>query len=246
MSAAHGPSPLPVDAKRWLDALPDRPFRPLPVGMMRAMADARAPLEDVVLDRLAFGTSMQRVPDRGYRAAFLVSLVGEWRCAAGLPVLVQHLDTPWGYGWDELIHAFTRIGPASIPSLLYAAFDGRSTVLARQRALRALASCAHAAVDPDDEWPGDGRAHYGEICAALRLVLHRWAAEPRAIVDEAALRLCGLRCLEAWDEVRDLFARGVVREREGFTANIAADLIEGRLWTADLGGWSSSMIDHLP
>ena len=246
MHVPTGPAPLPIDAKRWLEALPDRPFRPLPPGLIHAMSDARDAIEDAVVARLALGTSMQRVPDRGYRAAFLVALAGEWRSTTALPSLVLHLDTPWGYGWDELVHAFTRVGPASVPSLLYASFDGRATVLARQRALRALASCAHAACDPDDPWPGEGPANYGEICAALRLVLHRWAAEPRVLVEEAALRLCGLRCLEAWDEVRDLFTRGVVREREGFTANIAADLVEGRLWTADLGGWRASMIGHLP
>jgi hypothetical protein len=246
MSASTRLTPLPIDPKRWLEALPDRPFCPLPAGIIHGMVEARSALEDAVVARLALGTSGHRVPDRGYRAAFLVSLVGEWRSTTALPALVRHLDTPWGYGWDELVHAFTRIGPASIPVLLYAAFDGRSTTLARQRALRALASAAHASVDPDDEWPTADNAHYGEICAALRLMLHRWAAEPRVLVEEAALRLCGLRCREAWDEVRDLFARGVVREREGFTANIAADLVEGRLWTADLGGYGASMVAHLP
>ncbi len=234
----------PIDVLRLL---PDDPFTLPDTTVLRAVVTDRARYEHAVIALLDASVDAWEVPARGYRATYLVSLLGEWRAECALPTLLAHLSTPWGYGWDELIHAITRVGPAAIPGLLFTAFDGSQSEMVRRRALRALGSIGIAAMEFGDleRWPGDAESQRSEIAAALRLMLHRRSHEPAPLVEEAAARLCDLRYEPAWPEIRRLFATGQLVERDGFTAASAHDTMRGRLLSFDLGGWRTSMIDWL-
>jgi hypothetical protein len=239
----------PYDARldQLLDALPDDPFAAPPADVIRVLLERRAEAECAVVVRLMRGTEGQRVPVRGYRNVYLLSLVGEWRSQAAVPALLRHLGTPWGYGWDEVVHAATRIGSPALTPLLYASFDRTRNTLQRRRAMRAMAGIAAAAAEHADDpaWIGDGRAQWREATAALRLLLRRRDSEPVEVLDEAAARLCDLRCVEAWEEIVALFRIGVLRERDGFTIPVANDLMHGRLVPFELGTWRASMTDWM-
>ncbi len=232
---------------RLLARLPDEPFDAVPAGVVREVLDRRAELEGAVIAALERGVAGQRVPWVGYRSVYLVSIVGEWRSRDAVPALLAHLTTPWGYGWDELVHAFARIGGGAMVPVLYAAFDRSRGTVARRRAVRALAAIAGAAGEFGDEpeWFGDAAAQRREAVAALHLLLKRREGEPSEIIDEVAHRLCDLQVTAAWDEIVALLASGALRERDGFTAAIAADLMHGRVLPFDVGGWRASMTDWM-
>lgn len=246
----HGDLPQvlsPGMVEALLDQLPDDPFASPPGERIGQLLERRAEVEAAVVARLMRGVDGQVVPSRGYRAVYLISLAGQWRSPAATPGLLRHLATPWGYGWDELVHALVRVGGPAFGPVLFAAFDRSRSTVERRRALRALGALAvEAATHGDDpEWIGDADQQVAEATAALRLILHRAQGEAAELVDEAAHRLCDMGCLEAWDQITGLFALGVLRERDGFTLPIAADLMHRRLASFELGGWKASMTDWM-
>lgn len=236
-----------VAVTRWLDALPDDPTKPLCRFSLQALHEHRSVAESLVIDALRGAVASQKAPRRGYRAAFLVCLVGEWRTSAATGVLLEHLDTELEYGWDEVIHALTRIGAQAVTPTMFVAFDRRRSAIARRRAIRALASLATAAFDHADDgrWRGNARVQAREICAALRLILSRWQHEEPSLIDEAAERLCELRHEAAWPEIDDLFQTGVLGPRPGFNRVIADDLMTGRMVSFGPRPFDTSMVDWL-
>lgn len=255
MNSANFPDTLPEipvspdvhTAARWLGKLPDSPTQPLCRFALRALHENRAVAESLVVDSLRNAVAGQRVPQTGYRSAYLVCIVGEWRSSAATGVLLEHLDTDYDYGWDEVIHALTRIGAQAVTPTMFVAFDRRRSIVARRRAIRALASMATAAFEhaEDGRWRGNARVQAREICAALRLILSRWQSEPVELIDEAAERLCELRHDSAWREIDDLFRAGVLGPRPGFNRVIADDLMSGRMVSFGPRPFDTSMIDWL-
>lgn len=235
------------DAIDWLRMLPDRPMRMPSARVIGRIASNRDRFEPLVISMLAASLADEVCPARGYRGAYLVTFLGEWRSTQSVSLLLRSLDTEWGWGWDELIHAFTRIGGPAVEPLCGALADASRSEIARRRAARALASVAIAACDYGDEadWIGDADAQYRNACRALMGVLETPDEAPGELVDECAERLCELRWASALPRIEAMFASGALRDREGFNLSIARQLVDGRLMQFDLGAWRMSLADWL-
>jgi hypothetical protein len=227
--------------------LPDRPMRMPSARVVGRIASNRARFEPLVASMLEASLADELPPVRGYRGAYLVTFLGEWRSSQHVDLLIRALDTGWSWGWDELVHAFTRIGGPAIGPLCAAVANRDLSLSARRRAVRSLASVAIAACDYGDEsdWIGDADAQYREACSTLMAVLENASVEDPELVDESAERLCELRWGSALTRIEDLFSRGVLRDRDGFNVGIARQLIDGRLMQFDLGAWRMSLSDWL-
>lgn len=245
-------------AEDWIARLPDGPVRMPDARVLGRIAGNPARFRGAVIADLRDGLAKEKPafpgPSRGYRGAYLVSLLGEWRDAEAVPTLITALDTTWSWGWDELIHAFTRIGGHAVDPLLAvlsaytnAAPEDRAARTSRvRRAVRALASIGLAACDYGDysDWVGDADAQYREICAALADVLVH-EATPADVRGECAERLCELRWCAAWDTIDAMFTDGRIPYRDGFDPRTARQLMNGHLIQFDLGAWRMSLIDWL-
>lgn len=235
------------DALDWLRMLPDRPMRMPSARVVGRIASNRARFEPLVASMLEASLTDELPPVRGYRGAYLVTFLGEWRSSQHIDLLIRALNTGWSWGWDELVHAFTRIGGPAIDPLCATVLNADLPLSTRRRAVRSLASVAIAACDYGDEsdWIGDADAQYRTACGALMTLLDRANTEDTELLDESAERLCELRWGSALARIEDLFARGLLRDRDGFNLGIARQLIDGRLMQFDLGAWRMSLSDWL-
>lgn len=224
--------------------LPDTPFELALPGELAALAADPDRYADACVQLLELARGGERPPTAGFRAAHLIALLGQWRHEPALPALVDWLGTPWGFGGMEVVHALTRIGGAAVEPTLYTLFDPVRPPLERQRAARALASIGVAALDfdADPRWGGAASARYGEVVAALRVIVERGATEPREVLTEATEGLCHLRHAASWPQIERLFLSGAVADTDTFGVRVARALIKGAAVDLRFGGFGAPMV----
>ncbi len=234
-----------LEARSLVAGIPDEPFTTPPAELMATILEQPARFREAVIEVLAGGPAPDGGNESGWRVAWLISIVGDWRDASAIPVLIQHLKTSHHYGWDDLIQAFTRIGAPALRPLVRAALSQSLDLTARRRALRALGSLALAARRHGNEaaWRSEAGHVLDEVIATLRLFLYRERVEAQELVQESASLLCDLRVEAAWERIESLLRSGKIPADADFTLQIARSAMNGRLSNRDLGGYHYSYMD---
>lgn len=230
------------DVRNWLLALPDDGSVEPPKGLVDRILGHQAHCEEAVLQLLAMDSRTPSTPRTGYRAVYLIGILGEWRSERAARILVDRLQTQRLFGTEETVLALIRIGPGAAPPLWRLLADGRARPIARANALRVLCgllqSTRESNVPPafarlNDVWRR-------RLLSETLLVL----SDPTTSDDlrhEAILRLCDLRATQAWPAIERAFRLQQVPDRYGLSLATARDIMEGRVLLLDLPTWQTPM-----